>query len=499
MSSTKPGAVSSARAVLGRRYRAVRARFAGLTAPQGGGRPTRSAARSGYTEGVPGVPIALSLEELPGPACWLAAPEGRVAEHNARFAAWAGRASAAEATLAELFPGDPSLAALWEEARMGGVIEHHVTRRGPDGAPSLWSVRAQRTRDGVLVSAVDLGAFAAAARALHGIQAGYVTAATHEARAPLAAIKAWASALLSRRRGESLAEDGLAAIARQVDRMNDLLSDLFEAARASSGALTSVRAPVPIRDLVERALVGSPAAASVTIGPGAHDLVLVDVRQIEAAIARVVEVAARRTPGGVAVTVERGVAELFVTAVSPGPPLSPAARASLFARAKGRRLHAARLLAAGSGGRVFHEGGDDGGRFVLALPTAVGASPPRAPGPLRVAAAVREEGDLRVRASAIFELFGHQVSAVSLEAALASPSFDVLLLDASLAGPAGVAEAIGDRRDGRLILVTAPPGAPAAALVGAERAGAAATLPEPIDWAELLALVQITAADRGAC
>jgi nitrogen-specific signal transduction histidine kinase len=418
-----------------------------------------------------------------------------VTQHNTGFAAWAARPEPAGATLAELFPGDPGMGALWDEVRGGGPhAEHHVERRGPDGVRSFWSVRARRVEEGVLVAAADVSSMAAAAHALHGAQRTFVSAAAHELRAPLSAIKAWASALAARRRGEEAFDDGLSVIARQVDRMHLLLSDLLEAARSDAGALRAVPTPVALGELL-------PPGTPATSGP--DDRVRVDPPQIAAALARLVAwVTARRPEAPAVISAEREGDEVHVILADPGPPLSAAAEAMLFARAGAGRtrgaglgLHIVQLLAAASGGRVFREGGPEGARFVLAVPAADAPQPARAPGPLRVAVAVRASSGLGARAATLLRLYGHLVETLPAATSIREDT-DLVLADADhLLG--GVA-ALRARPAPPLVLALAPAGRRPEALAHAEREGALAVLPEPIDWGHLLALVETAAAALGA-
>lgn len=461
--------------------------------PPFGRSPTRGDARPRYAYAVASLPFPPdSLEELPGPACLLAPPDGRVSRHNAGFAAWAARAEPRGETLAELFPGDPGMSALWDEVRAGGApAEHHVERRGADGARSFWSVRARRVEEGVLVAAADVSSMAAAAHALHAAQRTFVSAAAHELRAPLSAIKAWASALSARRKGDEPFDDGLSVIARQVDRMHLLLSDLLEAARSDAGALRAVPTPIGLGELLPPGT------------PGPDDRVRVDPPQIAAALARLSAwVTARRPEAPAVITAERAGDELHVILDDPGPPLSPAAEALLFARAGSGRtrgaglgLHIVQLLAAASGGRVFREGAGDGARFVLAVPAADAPLPSRAPGPLRVAVVVRASSGLGARAATLLRLYGHLVETLPAVTAIRAGT-DLVLADADhLVG--GVA-ALRAGPEPPLVLALAPAGRRPEALARAEREGALAVLPEPIDWGHLLALVETAAAALGA-
>jgi signal transduction histidine kinase len=461
---------------------------------------------SGYTAPVAPDPLASFLEELPGPSCLLGPPDGRVAACNEGFLAWAGRDDVTGVSLGELLPGDEAVARVWEEARAASVaVEHHVERRGRAGGASFWSVRARRTRAGVLVWATDLSAFAEAAQAVHGAQRAYVAAAAHDLRAPLSAIKAWASALDARLRphGEAppLLDDGLGAIARQVDRMNELLSDLLEAARSDAGAVRSRRAPVAAQALVRGALEVSPHAARVTLDEAVEDRVLVDALQLETVLGHLLAYVARRRPEGpIGVTLQRCGPEVHLRIADAGPPLAPAAAADLFGRralpgrgrGAGLGLHVAQLLATASGARLWREGDGDGARFVLALPGAAAAGPSAGRGRLRVLVAGREDGGLSAKAASVLRLFGHDVSTLAGADALDPGAVDLVLAE----GPVPALPAVQAGTEAPVVILLAPAGERPPPLAGAERAGAAAVLPEPVDWTHLLALVHSVASAR---
>ena len=444
----------------------------------------------------------LSLDELPGPACLLVEPDGRVGEHNASFAAWTGRADASGVTLGELFPGDPVIAGLWDDVRAFAAMEHHIERRGVRGEPSFWSVRGRRVERGALMWACDLSAFADAARAACDSQRSFVALAAHDLRAPLSAIKAWASALSPRRRSGAgdgaLHEDGLSAIARQVDAMNELLSDLLEAAREGPGALRAPREEVPLAELIERALAASSAAGRVALDGCPADRAWVDAGGVALALARLVDVAAKRADDGpIAVRASRRGVELHVHVEDAGPPISPMVEAELFSRAgpRARRaglgLHVARLLAAASGGRVFREEERGVARFVLTLPSADAPRRAAGLGPSRVLIASRDEG-LAARAAALLRLEGHHVVAATRD----QDAVDLAIVDLRDDGSVDAVAELHDAPDPPAIVVLAPGGPRSPRLAGAERAGALAVLHEPIDWAELVTLAQIAATAR---
>ncbi len=406
---------------------------------------------------VPAGALAVSLEDLPGPAFLLDGAEGSVGAHNAAFVAWAGRGDPTGLTLAELLPGDGGAVRLWTEARAAGAAEHYVERRGQDGEGSLWCLRARRTPSGVLVCAGDLSAIASAAHAVHAAERDYVAVAAHELRAPLAAIKAWASALDGRRKasGGDVA-DGLGAIARQVDRMNELLTDLFDAARAAAGALAAERAAVPLSLLVRGALASTPHGVHAVVAPELPGEVHVDAVHIEAVIGRVIGWIAARAPGArIDVEAVRDGREIHLVVADHGPELSRAAEGEIFARAvrggrgRGLGLYLCQQLAAASGGRIFRErtGSDGrGAHFVLALPDATpGAhfeglsSPPRAT-PARVL--VGEPDPVRrARALAALRLEGYEADGVADGArllwSLDEGGWDVVVADSAHARSGG--------------------------------------------------------------
>ncbi len=460
---------------------------------------------------VPFGPLALAIEDLPGPAFLLEAPGDRVGEHNAAFVAWAGRGDPTGLTLGDLLPGDPGAARLLREAWAAGAAEHYVERRGPDGEGSLWSLRARRTPAGVLVCAVDLSALAAAAHAVHAAERDYVAVAAHELRAPLAAIKAWASALDGRvhsgaepRRAD--VADGLGAIARQVDRMNELLTVLFDAARASAGALAASRAKVTVEALVGRALAAAPPAVRADVAAALPGEVLVNAVQIEAVLGRVLGWIAARAPGiPVAVHAEREDGAVHLVLGDPGPPLPRDAEGEIFARVirggrrRGLGLYLCQQLAAASGGRIFREAAPGGAQFVLALPEA--RIPGAAPDATRVL--VGEPDPVRrARALAALRLEGYEADAAPdadrLFAGLDEARRDVVVVDLLLPGARGAADVarIRARAAPPEVIVIAPSAQRPEALDGAERAGALAVLPRPVDWPHLISLLGCAAAAR---
>ncbi len=516
------------------------------------GRARQAALYRRVATAAPRGPLALSIEDFPGPAFVLEGGEGRVGGHNVAFAAWAGHDDPAGLTLGELLPGDPGAARLSQEARAAGAAEHYVERRGRDGEASLWSLRARRIPAGVLVCAVDLTALAAAAHAVHAAERDYVAVAAHELRAPLSAIKAWASALDGRRADARCGSgrdrcverpapapveaDGLGAISRQVDRMNELLTDLFDAARAGAGALGAERAEVAVEALVRRAVQASPHASRVEVSAALPGRALVDAVQVEAVVGRLLAwVAARQPYGPIALGAELQGDEIHLLLDDGGPPLSRRDEGEIFVRAvrsrrgRGLGLYLCQQMAAASGARVFRERVPTpaGARFVLALPAAPahdGSQAARrrllllALDPDRVRPGARAGGGARpgspgahARGAAPRGLRGRRRRrrrASSSRSSTPGP-WDVVVVDllmpgawgsaAGLAATGGLAaldRASGRARAARRWWSIAPSAERPEALDGAERAGALAVLGRPLDWPHLVSLVGCAAAAR---
>jgi signal transduction histidine kinase/CheY-like chemotaxis protein len=480
--------------------------------------PTDRPERSRYIAGVPGSDppdrTSCPFTDLPGPACLLIEPDGRVAGHNAHFAAWVGRSDVAGLTLGDLFGGDADIDGLWRDATaQGSAVEHHVARSGPDGAGSFWSVRAQRTPAGVLVCAGDVTAFARAAQAVHAAQREYVALAAHELRGPLAAIKAWASAVDQKRRDrtapspgdqDALVGDALAVIARQVDRMSDLLGDLLETSRTEAGALRPDRASITVDELVRRAIAGSPFGARVALDGPIPGRVSVDPLHLEAVIGRVLgHVGRGRAEGPIELCVMRAEGGEIHLAVSdrgaaPRSPGNPFGRQGP-GHGPGLGLYLCQQLMIANGGRIWREAD----RFVAALPEGgAGRTVAMAGAPPRMRLLVGEpDAELLSLAASVLRLSEHDVVAVSsgelFFRRLEEAAFDVVIADPEMpgaGGPGGLARLLARRPRPVVVVTTSSPRSEA--LAGAERAGAHAVLLKPLDWPHLLSLVQAAAAAR---
>ncbi|RNL82657.1 sensor histidine kinase [Halostreptopolyspora alba] len=151
-------------------------------------------------------------------------------------------------------------------------------------------------------------------RALESSRRELVAWISHDLRTPLAGLRAMSEAL----------EDGMAQdpgryhrqIRAEVERLNSMVSDLFELSRIHSGSLVLSRSRVSVYDLVDEALtVAGPLARENGVRLVGDDIdavpVEVDGKEISRVLGNMLINAIRSTPadGTVAVTVRRGEAE----------------------------------------------------------------------------------------------------------------------------------------------------------------------------------------------
>jgi two-component system sensor histidine kinase KdpD len=132
-----------------------------------------------------------------------------------------------------------------------------------------------------------------------------LAAVSHDLRTPLAGIKAGVTALTSS--GPQIAPDDARALLADVmqctDRLQALIDNLLDMSRLDAGAITLVREPVALDEVVPRALEGMTPSIVVVDVPEALPLVMADAGLLERAIANVVENALRYTPDGAKVHV----------------------------------------------------------------------------------------------------------------------------------------------------------------------------------------------------
>lgn len=148
--------------------------------------------------------------------------------------------------------------------------------------------------------------------------------ASHELRAPLSVIRAEADLALRRERESDEYRRALSTIAREADRLEELVEALLASSRADAGAMA--RGPVDLatvaHDVAEH-LEPSARAKNIAllVSGTAPDQPAADAASIERALTAVVHNAIAWTPPGGRVTIEVGPNALAV--VDSGPGFSP--------------------------------------------------------------------------------------------------------------------------------------------------------------------------------
>jgi len=145
--------------------------------------------------------------------------------------------------------------------------------------------------------------------------------ASHELRAPLSVIRAEADLALRRERAGDEYRRALATIAREADRLEELVEALLASSRADAGAMA--RGPVDLATLahdVAEHLEPSARAKNVAllVGGSAPDQLAADAASIERALTAVVHNAIAWTPPGGRVAIEIGPHALGVGDTGPG-------------------------------------------------------------------------------------------------------------------------------------------------------------------------------------
>jgi signal transduction histidine kinase len=161
-----------------------------------------------------------------------------------------------------------------------------------------------------------------------------VAAVSHELRTPVATVRGYLEADLTRWEREMPPQlrDDLAVMVREIERLQRLIDDLFILARTDAGGLPLALAPVDLNDLVAR-VVGTAAplawqTARVTIvAEAAPDapLALADAGRLEQALINLVRNGVRHTsPGGiVAISVTATADAALLTVRDTGEGIAP--------------------------------------------------------------------------------------------------------------------------------------------------------------------------------
>lgn len=212
--------------------------------------------------------------------------------------------------------------------------------------------------------------------------------ASHELRAPLAAMRAEVEVSLRRDALDDAARAVLESARDEVLRMARIVDNLLTLARVDQDRLELLPAPQDLREVAERSVRAQRAAAAVAgvelVVEGPPALVIADGDRVEQVLTNLIDNAIRFTPPGGSVSVsvdDDGDDEARITVRDGGPGVPADRRERIFERfsredpsrppggGAGLGLAISLEIARAHGGRIWVEGGDGGGSaFVVALP-----------------------------------------------------------------------------------------------------------------------------------
>lgn len=215
---------------------------------------------------------------------------------------------------------------------------------------------------------------------LIGLQREMMAAASHDLRTPLAVITATASLLHEDWDGleEQRRLEGVAAIERQVGRLNRLVDDLALMSRLEGGGLVAKPTNVRASELIEAALDGLIASPDIQVAVGPGLVVTVDVDHGRRMLLNLVDNACKygEPPVRVEATGLSDAIAITVSDAGPGVPEDFVGRLfDRFTRADpdagggmGLGLAIVDRLARLNHGSVTYQGTTEGARFRLTLP-----------------------------------------------------------------------------------------------------------------------------------
>ncbi|HKB14270.1 MAG TPA: ATP-binding protein [Vicinamibacterales bacterium] len=223
------------------------------------------------------------------------------------------------------------------------------------------------------------------ARQSEELKSALLASLGHDLRTPLTAIRVAATNLQASWLGESERREQSQVVLAEVERLTRLFEDILDMARIDAGAVaTEVRWVHPAeiiesaRERVAPAVDGHPVRVDIR----AETLVRLDPRLTAAALAHLLDNAAKYSPAGAAIEVDASIAgrDLLIAVRDHGCGMSPADLPRVFDRfyrgaqsgrvsGTGMGLSIVRGLLAVEQGRVRAENCADGGaRFTIAVP-----------------------------------------------------------------------------------------------------------------------------------
>ncbi len=288
-----------------------------------------------------------------------------------------------------------------EEVRIGDRLLHSVVtplREGDDSVPPTTGKTRATTATGALVGAIvilrDLGDTADVARR----RAEFAQVMSHELRTPLTSIAGALDIVLSGYAG-ALSDRQLRYVdmARQAaTRMNQLVDQLLDLARAQAGSITIAAAPVQLdrlaREVIDRYRTHAATKhLTIMLGASANDIsILGDPERLAQVLGNLVTNAIRFAPSGGTIDVQVFGPPLSEDTVgisvhNTGEPIPAEDRERVFEpfSASSRRvggtalgLSISRTIIEAHGGRIWVEAATNGTKFVFTLPVSAKADAP---------------------------------------------------------------------------------------------------------------------------
>jgi signal transduction histidine kinase len=239
---------------------------------------------------------------------------------------------------------------------------------------------------------------AAHLRELETMRHTLLSAVSHELLTPLAIIKGHAETLRdpSTRANAAVADSALVTIDEEVDRLRRLVSNLLDAARATSGDLHVERVPLSLGPLVERTVHrfrGRSRRHQLTLRlPDSLPLVLGDGNRLESVLYNLLDNAVKYAPRGGEVHVQARARPFHVevSVQDPGLGIPPDEQARVFqpyyrappdgrssAEGSGLGLYICKTVVEAHGGRMWVESAPgQGAVFHFTVPRADYAGAP---------------------------------------------------------------------------------------------------------------------------
>jgi two-component system sensor histidine kinase KdpD len=232
------------------------------------------------------------------------------------------------------------------------------------------------------------------------LRAALFSSVSHDLRTPLASIKASVTSLLDEEaaHGEDQRRVLLRTVLEETDRLNRVVGNILDLAKARAGAMTPSKEPTAVDEIVESVLHRmAPQLGDVRVRTALRDdlpEIRADPVQLDQVVTNLLENAARFSPSGGEVLVaaapwREGGVQVRVADEGPGVPLDERERVfePFYRRDDGRRpgsglgLAIARAIVRAHGGRIWIEGTPLGGAAVVfELPSGEPA-PSTAPAP----------------------------------------------------------------------------------------------------------------------